>query len=173
MQKINFYDRKHMDFYMQVSAEIKDTRHVEEIDSYQKALIYSLGMIADCRRHFDEIYTIATNEINPDVLQAGWQTFGSTQLTLFAFNLWNNFLPEDSPESVSVSTLFSGDPRFTPYLFEAIKIRFSYKDEAEYDVVDEDGIVKHSRVSHDLAKIYAACAPRHNIIPSEDLSINI
>lgn len=173
MQKINFYDRKHMDFYMQVSAEIKEIRHVEELDSYQKALIYSLGMIADCRMHFDEIYSIATNEINPDVLQAGWQTSGSTQITLFAFNLWNNFSPENSPESVSVSTLFSGNPRFTPFLFEAIKIRFAHKDEPEYDVVDEDGIVEHSRVSHDLAKIYAACAPGHNITPSENLSMYI
>lgn len=173
MQKIKFFDQNHMAFYTEISEEVKKTRHTNELDSYQKALIYSLGLLSDCRKHFDEIFSIAKNEINPNVLQAGWQTSGSIQITLFAFNLWNNFSPENSPESVFVSSLFSGDPRFMPYLFEAIRIRFPHKEETEYDVVDEDGIVVHARISADFARMYAASTPGYSFVPSEDLTMDI
>lgn len=173
MQSIKFYDHKHLDFFTEISEEIKIARHIDELDSYQKSLVYSLGLLPDCRNHIDEIYDISANEIKLEVLRAGWQTSGSTRITLFAFNLWNSYSPEDAPESVFVSSLFAGDPHLMPYLFEAIRLRFPRNDEPEYDVLDGDGIVVYARVSHDLATIYKTANSEYSVVTSKEITLNV
>lgn len=124
MQRIMFLSTDHVQFYNEIAAQIKEVHGVSEPDVYQKALIYILGLSDDCRKHFAEIFDVQSNLIQPKVLASGWQTSGTTRLTLFAFNLWNDFVPDDFPGRVSVSELFSGDPNLQPYLFEAIKLRY-------------------------------------------------
>lgn len=124
MQKIMFLDENHMRFYKEVMDKIRDAYDGIEPDVYHKSLIYVLGLSDDCRRHLSEIFSVESSEIKPEVLCAGWQTSGSIRLVLFAFNLWNNFVPDELPDRISVSELFSGNPNLQPYLFESIRLRY-------------------------------------------------
>lgn len=59
------------------------------MDSYHRALIYALTAVPALRYNIDACFNFEKDEIKPESLAAGWQTSGTTKLTRFAYNLWN------------------------------------------------------------------------------------
>ena len=82
-----FESKEHHQFYLECME--KSTKN----DTYHRALFYTLGINPDTRRNIHEIYDFKTNRINLNVLRNGWQTSGSYQVCLFAFNLFNGYTP--------------------------------------------------------------------------------
>lgn len=131
MEKINFKDLKHKEFYIMNVLDVKP-----ELDVYNKSLIYLLGLSEDTRNHFNNIYDVEKREINIEELNAPWQTSGSLAITRLAFNLFNGFAgldiedTENNEESrITDKKKFAVDNIFcyreyAPYFYEAIKIRF-------------------------------------------------
>ena len=62
-------------------------------DTYHIALFYTLGINPDTR-NIHEIYDFKANRINLNALRKGWQTSGSYQVCLLAFNLFNGYAKE-------------------------------------------------------------------------------
>ena len=126
---ILFADAEHREFYTEQTAKLMQ-------DCYHRALIYTLGICSDTRRRFDSIYDVKDRSINPEAINAEWQTGGSMKVTRLAFNLFTDGTPtacwssnsgdvaKDIAEltQYSVSDIFCCS--FAPYFFEAIKIRY-------------------------------------------------
>lgn len=103
-------------------------------DVYHKALVYTLGICNDTRRNIESIYDFKSGMINVDALAAGWQTSGSLNVCLLAFNLYTDGMPtvdEDAMDKddlklecglYSVSDLFACG--YAPYFYQAICIRY-------------------------------------------------
>ena len=76
-----FESKEHHQFYLKCMEQ--STKN----DTYHRALFYTLGINPDTRRNIHEIYDFKTNLIHLNVLRKGWQTSGSYQVCLLAFNL--------------------------------------------------------------------------------------
>lgn len=90
----------------------------------------ALGVCADTRAHFDDLFDVAEHGIKLDGLQEGWQTGGTRKVTRLAFNLWNG-CTYDSPEDADVckrSPFYGVDEIFCcgyqPYFMQAVRLRF-------------------------------------------------
>ena len=94
-------------------------------DCFHRALMYTLGIEEDTRRHIKEIYDFGTRCINTSVLKAGWVTSGTARALRLAFNLFMCIVPENThKERYAVSEIFGyGD---VEYFFQAIKLRYNY-----------------------------------------------
>jgi hypothetical protein len=90
-------------------------------DVYRKALFYTLGLTAETRDHLGDVYSFTEHGINPNGLNAAWQTGSSVRVTQLAFNLFNGFA-EEPPNSSSSQKLFCDS--FLPYMLEAVKLRY-------------------------------------------------
>jgi len=107
-------------------------QHTGSADIYTKALIYTLGICADTRRHFGSLYDPEERSIKPEAIHAAWQTGGSAKATRLAFQLFTDgtptaFIDPENPDIeecrlYSVSDIFCCE--FAPYFVEAIKIRY-------------------------------------------------
>lgn len=113
--KITFRSQEHYDFYKDM------LKQSPTVDSYHQGLFYTLGISTDCRNHIDDLYDKKTDRIKIEGLDKGWQTSGSREITLFAFNLWNNFTLEDSKETTPYNLFASGN---APYFMEALKVKY-------------------------------------------------
>ena len=78
---IIFRSPKHKKFYIDHMTKCRYQ------DVYHKALVYCLGIDRDTREHVNDIYDFKTGLVNPECLQEGWQTSGSTKIVRMAFNL--------------------------------------------------------------------------------------
>lgn len=98
--------------------------HVSDGDAERKSLFYLLSLLEDTREHINDLYDFKENWIKPEGLNKGWQTGGTTKITMLAFNLYNGFNDEDN--DYSPLNLFSGvDSSNREYLLQSIRIRFS------------------------------------------------
>ena len=126
-KQILFISDKHRLFYEE------NIERVREKDCYHMALIYTLGMNADCRDHFTEIYDLKSGMVNPDCLFSGWQTSGSMKVIRMAFNLYCNSMPSiDSftgeENKLREASLYSVEELFycsyAPFFWQAVQIRY-------------------------------------------------
>ena len=121
---MKFKDKNHKNFYEQKLQEHP------KADIYYKAIIYTLAICPVTREHFNDIFNIATGEINIDSIQAPYQTGTSTKVTRLAFSLWNrcnydNIIELEAEKAspyYNVSEIFCCT--YAPYFYEAIKIRY-------------------------------------------------
>lgn len=98
--------------------------HVTQ-DTYHLALVYTLGLCAETRNHWDSLYNEETRSINWDSINQGWQTSGTLQITRLAFNLFCDTTPSediDDCDKYSVSNIFCSE--YAPYFVEAVKMRY-------------------------------------------------
>lgn len=121
---LNFVDMEHQNFYEQKLKEIGES------DVYRKALVYTLGICETTREHFDNIFNLKEGLINRNSLQEAYQTSTSMKVTRMAFSLWNSnsYDSDEDLENGIVSPHYTPAEIFccsySPYFFEAIKIRF-------------------------------------------------
>lgn len=123
-----FAGEEHQEFYHEKLQQVRYQ------DCYHKALIYLLGISADTRKHFHQIYNLRTGCIKPECLREGWQTSGSIRIVKLAFNLYTDDTPgiercrckdEQITEckKYSVSDIFCCG--YAMYFWEGIKLRYS------------------------------------------------
>lgn len=111
-----FESKEHHQFYLECME--KSTKN----DTYHRALFYTLGINPDTRRNIHEIYDFKTNRINLNVLRNGWQTSGSYQVCLLAFNLFNGYTPKTQANRSTPYELFNSVD--APYFLQAIKLKY-------------------------------------------------
>lgn len=114
-----FKDNKHKEFYENTLKQIEEIR---KIDVYYRSFIYTLGICEITRKHVNEIFDMAGQEIKLDALDKNWQTGSSKKATELAFNLWNDFAGDGEKTNSQVSHIFGCS--YAPYFYEAIKLRF-------------------------------------------------
>lgn len=75
----------------------------------KKALVYILGIDAECRNHFEHLYDTNLNCIRPAGLREGWQTGASKRITRLAYNLYTWEIAEgDDPAAYTPYEIFFG-----------------------------------------------------------------
>lgn len=111
-----FESKEHHQFYLECME--KSTKN----DTYHRALFYTLDINPDTRRNIHEIYDFKTNRINLNVLRNGWQTSGSYQVCLLAFNLFNGYTPKTQANRSTPYELFNSVD--APYFMQAIKLKY-------------------------------------------------
>lgn len=128
---MRFRDTKHEEFYLKHS----------EGDEYWRSFIYTVGILHDTRERLDELFDFSKKCLNLDVINRGWQTSGTMQVTRLAFNLYNDGMPTTieymqdgsrvigmeqlrEAQKYSVSDIFCSP--LAPYFVEAVKIRFPH-----------------------------------------------
>lgn len=122
MEDLKFYDKEHEEFY-------KSKTESKKLDSYNKSLIYLLGLTEETRNNFNNLYEDITREIKFEALRQPWQTGTTMAITKLAFNLFNGFCGFEyeearqfTPENIFVYK------EFAPYFYEGIKIRYEIKE---------------------------------------------
>lgn len=127
---ILFKDQEHKEFYYNQLTSLKKN------DVYHKALVYTVGICPDTRRHWSEFYDEADRCISPEVINKGWQTSGSLNVTRLALQLFTDGTPtaytydeQDNEVSdikecsrYSVSDIFCCE--YAPFFVESIKLRY-------------------------------------------------
>lgn len=123
MEQLTFYDTEHEQFY-------NNHTKGEKLDSYNKSLIYLLGLTEETRTHFDKLYNERTRQIELSGTTEGWQTGTSLATTKLAFNLFNGYcgLLDSEATQYTVENIFCYK-QYAPYFYEGIKIRFEIKEE--------------------------------------------
>ena len=126
---MRFIDDKHEAFYNTEMTTVRD-------DCYHRALVYTIGINDDTRRHWDQMYDKKEQEIIKDSINAVWQTGGSLKVTRLAFQLFtdrpatastydesSNKIIEDFDECkrYSVSEIFCCG--YASYFVESIRLR--------------------------------------------------
>lgn len=96
-----FINSEHEDFYKRHKA-------ITDRGTEYAALVYTLGINADCRRHFSDLYDMKESTILPEGLHKAWQTAGSRSITRLAFNLFTDDTPgeEDAAEKYAPRAIF-------------------------------------------------------------------
>ena len=123
---MEFYSKEHELFYNE--ALKKYSRDIERL-----TFMYLMGISADTRNHIDDIWK--KNDPNPDHLGdnrwSPWQTSSTKRLCRLAFNLYSGggILDEDDDKKCFTTPcwLFY-DQEYGPYMIEAVKMRFGYKE---------------------------------------------
>lgn len=119
MEDPKFYDQEHEQFY-------KSKTESKKLDSYNKSLIYLLGLTSETRNNFNKLYEDIAREIKFEGLRQPWQTGTTMAITKLAFNLFNGFcgLEDEEARQYTPENIFCYK-EFAPYFYEAIKIRFN------------------------------------------------
>ncbi|WP_104802951.1 DUF6075 family protein [Blautia marasmi] len=128
---IVFADEAHERFFREKVRELPNTRR----DSKEIAMIYTLGICDKTRAAYTQIVEQSTQQVNPLVLFAGWQTSASVKVTRLAINLYTGFSQEiirdDSEEGYdfgevspdyTVEEIF--DCPYARYFIESVKLRY-------------------------------------------------
>ena len=135
--EIEFRDEKHYNFFVGKFAESKTK------DTYQKALIYLLGLTVDTREHYSNIYNARSETIQNTSLIEEWVTSTSARVIRLAFNLFTDGIPtayiEDEKNLIGEASKYSVseimcDP-LQRYFIQAIKLRYpNYGSEDGFEV---------------------------------------
>ncbi len=115
--KIIFANVEHEQFYKEQLAKVRTN------DCYHRALIYTIGITEDTRKHFNEIFNIKTDCINADCIHTGWVTGTDVRAIRLAYNLYTGFTPDnDDILKYSVSQIF--EYGCIEYFLQAVSLRF-------------------------------------------------
>ncbi len=89
----------------------------------RRSLLYLLGILRVTREHFPEIFTIETGTIHPECLKAPWVTPLARRTIMLAFNLYENWMPEEYPEDCSPGALFD-EEKIRKFLIRGLELRY-------------------------------------------------
>ena len=103
-------------------------------DPYRLALVYTLSLTGNCRKHFNKCYNASTRRICLDVFNSDWVTGTDIKAIHLGFCLFTARIPTVYAErdfekrfweawEYNPSELFCCE--LAPYFCEAIKIRYS------------------------------------------------
>ena len=103
-------------------------------DPYRLALVYTLSLTDNCRKHFNECYNTSTRRICLEVFNDGWITSTDMKAIRLGFCLFTARIPTVYSErdfekrfweafNYNPSEMFCCE--LAPYFCEAIKIRYA------------------------------------------------
>lgn len=113
---MKFKDNEHKAFYYKMMKQSPVQ------DSYHKSLYFTLGIDKDCREHINDLFINEDDSINTNGIRKSWQTNGSLQATLLAFNLWNGYTYTKDKKASTPYELFASE--YAEYFMEAIRLRY-------------------------------------------------
>lgn len=113
---IKFASKEHHDFWK--AMQEKTGRD----DCFYSALFYTLGILRDTREHINDLYDVE-HGIKPSGLKAAWQTTGSYQACLLAFNLFNGYTSRSAKYSTPYEVFEGCSLTLSRCMLEAIRIR--------------------------------------------------
>lgn len=123
-----YQDGEHYTFTTDRLRELREAGGKPDV--YAVSFFYTLGVCAETRAHFKDLFDMAECGIRLDGLGHGWQTGASRKVTRLAFNLWNG-CTYDSQEDSDVckhSPFYAVDEIFCcgyqPYFVQAVRLRF-------------------------------------------------
>lgn len=136
MEQLRFYDTEHEQFY-------NNHTKGEKLDSYNKSLIYLLGLTEETRNHFSKLYNEKTRQIELTGTTEGWQTGTSLAITKLAFNLFNGYcgLEDSESQQYTVENIFCYK-EYAPYFYEGIKLRFDIKEQKSREQREIEDFIK-------------------------------
>ncbi len=70
-----------------------------------------------------EIFTVETETIHPECLKAPWVTPLARRTIMLAFNLYENWMPEEYPEDCSPGALFD-EGKIRKFLIRGVELRY-------------------------------------------------
>ena len=118
---MKFVDNEHRLFY---ETTVQKANALN--DWYRQALLYTLGILPDTRRHINDIYDFEERIIKINALKKEWQTSGSMRVTRMAFNLYNGFMGYDGKRKIDDQSKYSPYQLFdvlnADYFLEAIRL---------------------------------------------------
>lgn len=117
---MEFYNEEHKRYFEEMSQK-------KELDVYNKAVVYLLGLTEETRKHTADVYNIERGEIEVEGLNKPWQTGTTGIICRLAFNLFNGYageIDEENPRAYTPESIFCRTS-LAPYFYEAIKIRFN------------------------------------------------
>ena len=126
-QRIIFASSEHEEFFYKslTKCRYKDVYHI--------ALVYTLGISADTRRHIDSIYNFKTGLVRNECIRDAWQTGTDKKVTRLAMNLYcggnpSKYAYDDDDDIRNEIFHYNVDEIFccsyAPYFFQAIKLRY-------------------------------------------------
>ena len=127
-----FYDEEHEELFNKLCEKMP------YLDGYHLSLAYLLTMDNVLREHISALYDEKKDVIIFEGLNKPFQTSTSSKTTRLAFNLWSGSVYDSDPPEAYIdkngqkkyvpSKYYAPDNIFncnyTPYYFEAIKMRF-------------------------------------------------
>lgn len=113
---IMFASKEHHDFWKAMQEKTGKN------DCFYSALFYTLGILRDTRTHINDLYDVE-NGIKPSGLKEAWQTSGSYQACLLAFNLFNGYTPKKAKYSTPYEVFEHCGLIQSQCMLEAIRIR--------------------------------------------------
>ena len=84
---MKFASAEHQGFFEDTMKHIKELWGKD--DTYHQAFFYLMGLTDETRRHIRELFAFDNDSVNPEALDAAWQTGSTVRLCRLAFNLWN------------------------------------------------------------------------------------
>ncbi len=109
---MKFINEQHENFYHEYKEKCNSW------DSYYQALIYTLGISDNIRKHIEDVYTV-DDGIQVTAFDHAWLTSSDRAVISLAFNLFNG-----TNENAEVDSIFSMSYDYAPYFLEAIKLRY-------------------------------------------------
>ena len=117
---MKFASAEHQGFFEDTMKHIKELWGKD--DTYHQAFFYLMGLTDETRRHIRELFAFDNDSVNPEALDAAWQTGSTVRLCRLAFNLWNGYVEEEEGEEFSPYDLFACS--LAPYFVVALRLRF-------------------------------------------------
>ena len=127
-----FQDKEHEKMFNQLCKEMP------YLDNFHMSLAYLLTLDTVLRDHIGALYDVKKDVIIFEGLNKPFQTSTSSKTTRLAFNLWNGSVYDSDPPETYIdkngekayipskyyapNNIFNCN--YTPYYFEAIKIRY-------------------------------------------------
>lgn len=149
--KIRFLNEEHRSFFFNAKNKCRVW------DSFHKALIYTLGLTKDTRRHINQLFDFDEDGIICDGINQPWQTSGSIRVCRMAFNLWNGYV-DTVPRESTPYELYCGDLAF--YFTYALMLAYpNCMTSPDYNVVDQQGNIMQGHCSKDSAEFMARLWP--------------
>lgn len=128
-----YQDETHYSFTMEKLRQLQEAGCKPDV--YAQSLFYTLGVCAETRAHFGDLFDMTEHGIKLGGLGHGWQTGTSRKVTRLAFNLWNGctYDSEEDAEADRQSPCYAVDEIFCcgyqPYFMQAVRLRFpEYQD---------------------------------------------
>ena len=131
-RKIVFRNKEHENNYKALMAKVPEFyRSSAEI----KAIVYLIALVeTECPGTAEQIFDFSWRMINPDVLDASWQTEQTKNALSLAFNLWNVY-------PASIYEIF-GNSHWDKYFLEAIYLRYHHTCDFDGEAWLDDIIMK-------------------------------
>ena len=114
MKNLIFISKAHEVFFLSLIALYPS------MDIYRKVFFYVMGLTYETRAHIQELYNFQEARISPENMGGAWQTYTTRLVCRMAYNLYNGYCDEDTPDDYTPYYLFCCN--LAPYFVSALQM---------------------------------------------------